>query len=126
MHRIEATKISVLEKHDKPNYYKFCAILGDALLSSDKDEEIFNCFHHRILSDHIEKKEHVRRFPRHPPPSGVFPEAGSFVASSRPSSDLSLSASTDVPNKEWAKNHLDITIPEDVWKFMGRKTSYEK
>ncbi len=59
VHRIEAAKISDLEKHDKPNYDKFCAILGDALLSSDRDEEIFDRYHHRILSFHMEKIEHA-------------------------------------------------------------------
>ena len=59
VHRIEVAKLAELEEHDKPNYDKFCEILGDALLSSDKDEDIFDRYHHRILRYHRDKIENA-------------------------------------------------------------------
>lgn len=59
VHRIEVAKLAELEENDRRSYNKFCAILGDALLSSDRDEEIFDKYHHRILSFHMEKIENA-------------------------------------------------------------------
>lgn len=59
VHRIEVAKLAELEEFDRRNYNKFCAILGDALLSDEKDEEIFERYHHRILSYHMEKIENA-------------------------------------------------------------------
>ena len=55
IHRIEATRIGDLEKLDKLNYDRFCSILGDALLSSDTEDDIFFQTNENILKFLSEK-----------------------------------------------------------------------
>lgn len=51
----ERAKINDLKKHDLPNHNRFCAILGNALLSTNQEDEIFSKTYDDISIYHSEK-----------------------------------------------------------------------